>query len=531
LLASSFGDKMAELFGFEIKRKSAETVEPQLNTFSPQIEEDGALVVAAGGVYGTVLDLEGSIKTEAELVTKYREMSLHPEIDSAIDDVVNEAIITDEDFVVKINLDRIDEKTLPVNVREIIEQEFDGVLQLLDFNSQCYEIFRRWYIDGRLYYHAVIDTKEYRAGIQEMRYIDPRKIKKVKEQKKKKSNIPNAPATVTTNEYYVYNEKGFATVSAASGASSSTPQSALKISKDSIVHVTSGLVDKNNTTVLSYLHKAIKPLNQLRALEDATVIYRISRAPERRIFYIDVGNLPKMKAEQYLRDMMTRHKNKVVYDASSGEIRDDRKFMTMLEDFWLPRREGSRGTEIETLPGGQNLGEMADVEYFQKSLYKSLNVPISRLQSDSGFSLGRASEISRDEIKFQKFVSRLRIKFNQLLLKTLETQLVLKGVITKDDWKFLSSNIDFIYARDNFFSELKDLEITKERFNAFSMMEGSGVIGKYFSNQWVRLNVFKQTRDDMEEMDREIVEERSNEIYYPPVPDEQGLEQSGQQPT
>jgi hypothetical protein len=508
---------MAELFGFEIKRKGGDPEDlPTLNAFSPKEDDEGALAVAAGGVFGTVLDLDGTTKTEAELVTRYREMALHPELDSAIDDVVNEAIITDEDFIVKLDLQNIE--GISDKVKSAIEDEFTNILKMLKFNSQSYEIFRRWYVDGRLYYHVVIDTKNPRDGIKELRYIDPRKIKKVKEQKKKpiagQQGKGVAGDRITTQEYFIYNEKGFAKSPTVTGTTNGN-ETALKIAADSIVYVTSGLLDKSNTTVLSYLHKAIKPLNQLRALEDATVIYRISRAPERRIFYIDVGNLPKMKAEQYMRDMMQRHKNKVVYDANDGTVRDDRKFMTMLEDYWLPRREGTRGTEIQTLPGGQNLGEMADVEYFQKALFKSLNIPASRLQSDQGFSLGRASEISRDEIKFQKFVSRIRNRFNQLFMKSLETQLVLKGVLTKEDWTNIVHDLRVIYARDNFFSELKNLEIMRERYNAFSMMEGSGTIGKYYSHKWVRSNVFKQNDEDMEEMDQEIMEERDDPIYYP----------------
>jgi hypothetical protein len=514
-----------QLFGFEIKRAEDTKKDLNLDVFSPPVTDDGALVVAAGGVYGTVIDLDGSLKSEFDLVTRYREMSLQPEVEMAIDDIVNEAIITElEEQTIKINLAEVD---VPARVKRAIQEEFDYIMKLMDFNNQSYEIFKRWYIDGRLYYHAVIDKTNPNEGIQELRYVDPRKIRKVREVKKRKqsSNIQNSQnkpnTTDTAAEYYVYNEKGFAPANATSGYSPTASTQGLRIAKDSIVHITSGLLDKTNSLVLSYLHKAIKPLNNLRALEDAAVIYRISRAPERRIFYIDVGNLPKMKAEQYLKDMMTRHKNKIVYDASTGELRDDRKFMTMLEDYWLPRREGNRGTEITTLPAGQNLGQMGDIEYFQEKLYKSLNVPISRMQQDAAYSMGRATEISRDEVKFAKFVDRLRLKFSQLFLKTLEKQLVLKSIMTMDEWKDISSRIKVVYSSDNLFAELKDIEITKERMGVLQILTESGVVGKYFSNRWVRTNVLKQTEEEMERMDNEVREEASNPLYAQPSEEEQ----------
>lgn len=516
---------MATFLGFEIRKASA-APEPKLDAFVPQQDDDGALVVAAGGVYGTVVDLQGSAKNEAELVTKYREMANHPEVEKAVEDVVQEAIVTDVEDIVKINLDKVD--GISPAIKQAISDEFENVLQLLDFNNQGYEIFKRWYVDGRLYFQAVIDQNAPREGIQELRYIDPRKIKKVKETKKKKvgSNEQNsAMITDFGNQYYVYNERGFNnTGSAVAGV---IPQAAtgLKISKDSVINCTSGLLDKSSTLVLSYLHKAIKPLNNLRSLEDATIIYRIARAPERRIFYIDVGNLPKMKAEQYLRDMMQRHKNRVVYDSATGEIRDDRKFMTMLEDYWLPRREGNRGTEITTLPGGQNLGEMTDVEYFQKKLYESLSVPVSRLQSDNAFNMGRASEITRDEVKFSKMIDRLRSRFNHLFIKSLEKQLVLKGVLTQEDWQQISPFVKFIYARDNFFAELKDAEILRERMNTLQQMMQAGIVGKYYSHRWVRVNILKQTDEEMEEIDQQITEEQNNPLLNPP---EQAPESGGQ---
>ena len=505
---------MAEFLGFEFRRK-APAAKQDLDTFIPKENDDGAMIVAAGGTYGTVVDLEGSAKNEAEVVTKYREMLQHPEVDAAVDDIVNEAIVVeDREPILSINLDGIE---LPDAVKQAITQEFQNILVLLDFNHQGYDVFKRWYVDGRLYYQAVIDKDNPKTGIQELRYIDSRKIRKIKETKRKK--VTNAPtygdASVPTNgqEYFVYNEKGFAGRPVVGG---NTPMTTgMKISKDSIIYCTSGMLDKTNSLIISHLHKAIKPLNQLRALEDATVIYRISRAPERRIFYIDVGNLPKMKAEQYLRDMMTRYKNKVVYDSATGEIRDDRKFMTMLEDFWLPRREGNRGTQIDTLPGGQNLGEMTDVEYFQKVLYRSLNVPIARSQSDNTFGMGRATEISRDEVKFNKFINRLRSRFNHLFIKSLEKQLVLKQILTQDDWQQLAPLIKFSYAKDNYFSELKDNEILNDKLTAYQNMLNTGVVGKYYSHKWARANIFAQDEELMKRMDEEIRTELKDSVLNP----------------
>jgi hypothetical protein len=507
-----------EFLGFEFRRRGP-AEKQDLDEFIPKQNDDGSLVVAAGGSYGTVVDLEGAAKNEAELVTKYREMVMHAEVEAAVDDIVNEAIVTDAEDTVTISLENV--PNINDTVKKAIDQEFKAVLRLLDFNHQGYDVFKRWYVDGRLYFHAIIDKNNTKDGIQELRYIDPRKIKKIKEVKKKRiqNNQASTDVAVGEKEYFVYNEKGFGG-KPTSGPSTASATTGLKIAKDSIIYCTSGLLDKTNSLVISYLHKAIKPLNQLRALEDATIIYRISRAPERRIFYIDVGNLPKMKAEQYLRDMMTRHKNKVVYDASSGEIRDDRKFMTMLEDFWLPRREGNRGTQIETLPGGQNLGEMTDVEYFQKVMYKSLNVPVSRIEPDYSFNMGRATEISRDEVKFSKFIDRLRVRFNHVFLKALEKQLVLKQVITQDEWKDISSEIKFIYAKDNYFSELKEIEIMNDKINAYQQLVNAGAVGKYYSNKWVRSHIFMQDGDFMKQMDKEIKEEMQNPIYNPPVPEE-----------
>ena len=511
------------LFGFEIKRyDDTPQQKDKTPSFVPELKDDGAVVVAAGGAYGTYIDLEGTVKSESELVNKYRQMSMHPEVDSAIDDIVNEAIVVEpDDDTVSIMLDDIN---VSDSIKKTITQEFKTILDLLNFNNQCYDIFRRWYVDGRLYYHLVIDITNPKLGIQELRYIDPRKIRKIKEVKKKKDQKTGAPITTTEAEYFLFSERYFTDKTA---AASSNPAAGVRIAKDSVVQVTSGLMDVSNSLVLSYLHKAIKPLNQLRTLEDATVIYRVSRAPERRIFYIDVGNLPKMKAEQYLRDMMVRHKNRVIYDASTGEIRDDRKFMTMLEDYWLPRREGGKGTEITTLPGGNLVGELADVEYFQQKLYESLNVPVSRLKTDTAFNLGRSTEISRDEVKFSKFIDRVRLKFTQLFLKCLERQLILKGIITAEDWDDFKLRIKFNFAKDNYFAELKESEILTERLNNLNLI--APYAGKYYSNVWIRKHVLRQDDEDIESIDKEIQNEADDPQYNPPEPDMQDNNQTSSQ--
>lgn len=491
-----------EFFGFEIRRKDEE--KKNLDAVTPVLQDDGSLMVAAGGSYGMYVDLEGSAKTETELVTRYREMAGHPEVEGAIDDIINEAINSEIERIVDVVLDQV-----PVSdkIKKMIEQEFHNIFDMLDFNHQGYDIFKRWYVDGRMYYQAVIDKDNPRAGLQELRYIDPRKIRKIKEVKRKK--LPSNETGLSSiseiaNEYYMYSEKGFY------GSTATNSQtSGIKIAKDSIIHVTSGLVDSKSTMVLSYLHKAIKPLNQLKSIEDASVIYRLSRAPERRIFYIDVGNLPKMKAEQYLKDMMTRHKNKLVYDMATGEVKDDRKFMTMLEDFWLPRREGGRGTEITTLPGGQNLGEIEDIKYFQDKLFRSLNVPISRMQPDQAFNLGRSSEISRDEVKFAKFIDRLRVRFSSFFTKALEKQLLLKGILTSDDWKIVGTKLKYDFARDNFFSELKDIEVQKERLTVLDQI--NPYVGTYYSQNWVKKHVLRQTEEEMEEIQGDMQQDGSQQ--------------------
>ena len=506
-----------QLFGFEINRK----VQAPLESFAPPVNDDGAVIVAAGGAYGTYIDLDGTARTESELVSKYREIALEADIERAIDDIVNEAIDTDAEKIVEINLDKIKYSD---NVKERIREEFETITELLSFHNEAYDLFKRWYIDGRMYFHAIIDEKNPRQGIKELRYIDPRKIRKIREVKKKTKG--DTTVAYANREYYVYNERNFMPA----GGNAGLPMDAgatngVKIASDSIIHVTSGLMDKNNSFVYSYIQKAIRPLNQLRTLEDATVIYRISRAPERRIFYIDVGNLPKIKAEQYMRDMMTKHKNRLVYDATTGEVRDDRKYMTMLEDYWLPRREGNRGTEITTLPSGQNLGEMADVTYFQQKLYQSLNVPVSRLQSSAEiFSLGKATEISRDEVKFVKFVGRLRKRFSHLLMKALEKQLILKGIVSESDWAELSNQINFDFAIDSHFEEFKDTEILQSRLS--NLTEVQPFIGKYFSEEWVRKNILHQTEKEIEDMMAQINAEGTNqpEPNTEVQPDEQPLD-------
>jgi hypothetical protein len=515
-----------KLFGFEFKRNEPVEAAP---SFAPKEADDGAVVVAAGGAYGTYIDLDGTVRTEAELVTKYREMSLQPEIDTAVDEIVNESISVDEETMVSINLDDLED--LPERVKKAIREEFVTVLKLLNFNNQGYEIYRRWYIDGRLYYHAIIDKDNPSEGVRELRYVDPRKIRKVREVGKKRApgsqDGSQALIPKIQNEYYIYNDKGFNYGNKTVGPSTT----GMKIAKDSIVHVTSGLTDTQGTMVLSYMHKAIKPLNQLRTLEDSLIIYRLARAPERRIWYIDVGNLPKMKAEQYVRDIMIKHKNRLIYDASTGEVRDDRKFMTMLEDYWLPRREGGRGTEVTTLPGGQTLGEMDDVLYFQKKLYQTLNVPVNRLNSDALFSIGRATEVTRDELKFYKFIVRLRGRFSSLFNQILEKQLVLKGIMSIEEWQQISNEVKYDFSRDNYFTELKDAEIMQNRANLMMTFEQGGLLGKYYSHDWARRQILRQSDDDIEEQDEKINEEQADPRWNPPLPEAEGdMQQPPEQP-
>ena len=482
---------MADLFGFSITRKKQEQ-DPKQNFTTPQAD-DGTTTVAAGGYFGSYLDMEGTAKNEADLVRRYREISLHPECDQAIEDICNEAIVSSEEKdSVRVTLENI---PFGDEVKRRIDEEFLNVLKLMNFSTKGFEIFKRWYVDGRIFYQKIIDRETPKNGITELRYIDPRKIKKVRELKKMRSTV-DLSLTNDYEEYFMFNEKGVA---------GSTSGSGVRIAADTIAFCSSGMVDQNKNMILSYLHKAIKPVNQLRMIEDAVVIYRIARAPERRIFKIDVGNLPKQKAEQYLRDVMARYRNKLVYDANTGEIRDDRSYMNMLEDYWLPTREGGRGTDITTLPGGQNLGEMADIEYFQKKLYRSLNVPVSRLEPATGFSMGRSTEITRDELKFTKFVQRLRKKFTELFNDFLKTQLVLKGVISIDDWPVIQSNIQYDFLQDGHFAELKESEMLKERVALADGLEK--YVGKYFSQEYIRKFVFKQSEKEIKDIDKQISKE------------------------
>ena len=504
---------MAELFGFSIKRNGSEENKNIPSFIRPEADDGAVDIAATGTAASSYLDLAGNARSEAELVQKYRGMLQQPEVAQAVDDIVNEAIsIASDQKVVECVTDDVD---LADNIKKKIREEFDTVLKLLDFSSTGYDTFQKWYVDGRLNYHVMIDVKHPRKGIQELRYIDPRKIRKIREFDDKSQASSGQDNKFLTkrikNEYYIYSEKGFLGQSSNQLGQQGNELAGLKIAIDSIVHANSGLLNENNSLIVSHLQKAHKPLNQLRMMEDAVVIYRISRAPERRIFYIDVGNLPKMKAEQYLRDMMTKHKNRLVYDAATGDVKDDRRHMSMTDDFWLPRREGGKGTEITTLPGGQNLGELDDVLYFQKRLFKSLNVPISRMETDNGFSLGRATEISRDEIKFSKFISRLRSRFSSLFDKILEKQLILKGVIKPDEWAEIQSTIRYDFMSDNYFEELKESEVLRERLGMLRDIDE--YVGKYYSADWVRKNVLMMSEDQIEEMRDQIEqdEEDSND--------------------
>ena len=475
---------MAEFFGFEIKRK-----EKELGAVTPPATDDGTYDISGGGFYSTILDTDGRSRTEDDLIRRYRDIAIQPECDSAIEDIVSEAIASDErDMCVSIALDNLQ---VSATIKKRIKEEFERILQLLDFNNKAHDIFRRWYVDGRIFYHKVIDSQNPRKGIQQLRYIDPRKIKKVREVETNRKG--QVDVVKKFKEFYIYNQHGHQVNNTSTG---------VKLTFDSIAYCPSGLIDMHKGTVLSYLNKAIKPVNQLRMIEDSVVIYRISRAPERRIFYIDVGNLPKIKAEQYLKDVMNRYRNKLVYDASTGEIRDDRNHMSMLEDFWLPRREGGRGTEITTLPGGANLGEIDDITYFQRKLYRSLNVPISRLEAEQNFSLGRSTEITRDELKFTKFVSKLRKKFSVIFNDLLRTQLILTGVIAEEEWKQMSEHIQFDFLQDNNFTELKNAELLKERLEMLSQVEN--YVGTYFSKEWIKKNVLHLTDDEISEMQKQM---------------------------
>ena len=501
---------MAKLFGFSIE--DTEPLSPNAVSPVPPNNEDGNDHYLSSGFFGQYVDIEGVYRTEFDLIKRYREMALHPEADSAIEDIVNEALVSDSnDQPVQINLDHLNASD---GIKKKVRENFKFILDLLDFDKKAHEIYRNWYVDGRLFYHKIIDLKNPEAGLQELRYIDAMKIRYVRQEKKKKGDkFGNSITGLNTGnpqdyefpeleEYYVYTPKQ---VYPSQSPAAMGGKGAIKMAPDSITYCTSGLVDRNKGSTLSYLHKAIKSLNQLRMIEDSLVIYRLSRAPERRIFYIDVGNLPKVKAEQYLRDVMMRYRNKLVYNADTGEVKDDKKYMAMLEDFWLPRREGGRGTEISTLPGGQNLGEITDIEYFKKKLYRSLNVPTSRMDGEGGFNLGRSSEILRDEVKFSKFVGRLRKRFSRMFNDMLRTQLLLTNVITPEDWEVMSEHIQYDFLYDNHFTELKETELLNERLASLATVEP--YIGKYYSNDWVRRNVLRQTDEEIREEDEKIEQE------------------------
>ncbi len=510
---------MSQLFGFQINKKVGKRGQSPV---PPAADEP--IAVAAGGYYGTYVDTDNQARNEFELIRRYRDMSIHPEVDSAVDEVVNEFVVSDNnDTPVEINLDNL---SVGAGVKTKIRNEFEYIKRLLNFDNRAHEIVRSWYIDGRIFYHKVVDLENPKKGITELRYIDPMKIKKVRQ---KIDNTPKdslAKAAIkgtaleyeygTFVDYYLYNPKGFYKGGVLGPVGDMSLSQGVKMAVDSITFIPSGLQDLNKRMTMSFLHKAIKSLNQLRMIEDALVIYRLSRAPERRIFYIDVGNLPKIKAEQYLRDVMARYRNKLVYDSNTGEMRDDKKHMSMLEDFWLPRREGGRGTEITTLPGGQNLGELKDVEYFRKKLYNSLNLPPSRLTDDNkGFNLGKTTEVLRDEIKFTKFIGRLRKRFSELFQDILKTQLILKGVIAPEDWDDMKEHIQYDYLFDNHFNELKELEMSNMRMQTVTQMDP--FVGKYYSIEHVRRNILGQTDKDYKEMDKQIKSEIEAGLVMDPV--------------
>ena len=500
---------MAELFGFSITRKGAQD---SGDTFTVPTPDDGSIEVAGGGFFSSVLDTDGRERTELDLIRRYRDIAQQPECDSAVEDIVNESITSDEfSQSVMVTLDRL---PYPEKIKRLIRKEFDSVLSLLEFEQKGHDIFRRWYVDGRIFFHKVIDPKNPKKGVTSLRYIDATKIRKVREVKKEKDQATGVDKIKKIEEYYIYNEKGLH--SAGYGGA----QQGIRIADDAITYCPSGVIDQNSGKVLSYLHKAIKPVNQLRMIEDALVIYRISRAPERRIFYIDVGNLPKIKAEQYLKDVMNRYRNKLVYDASTGEIRDDRNHMSMLEDFWLPRREGGRGTEITTLPGGSNLGEIDDIQYFQKKLYRSLNVPISRLESESSFSLGRSTDITRDELKFTKFIQKLRKKFVHLFTDVLKTQLLLKGVISLEDWDIMKEHIQYDFLKDGHFAELKEAELLNDRISTLQNIES--YIGTFFSKEYVLKHVLRMNDAEIAEMRDQIASEAEKDPMDGGVPNDGG---------
>ena len=516
-----------KLFGFTLGEKDIiQKEDPKAASFAlpTQALDDGAVTITQNAHYGTYVDLEGSVRNELELITRYREMSNHPECDMAITEIVDEAITHDEDGrVVDIILDKLKQ---PESIKKKIREEFDNVLSMLNFSNMADDLFKRWYIDGRIYYHVIVNEQNPKEGIKELRYIDPRKIRKIREIQKGKDPKTGADVVKSMAEYYIYNDRGIST----QGYSAST-NSGLRIAPDSVINVNSGMMDAKNTFVISYMHKAIKALNQLRMIEDAIVIYRISRAPERRVFYIDVGNLPKGKAEQYLRDVMVKYRNKMVYDAQTGELRDDRKHMSMLEDFWLPRREGGKGTEITTLAAGQNLGQLEDVTYFQKKLLQSLNVPYSRLEPQGGgmVGIGRSTEVTRDELKFMKFIQKLRNKFTQIFDHALKTQLALKGICTQEEWEEFRENIFYDFRKDNNFTELREAELLQQRLQMLGQIDP--YVGRYYSQEWVRKNVLQLSDEEIAEMQKQIDSEPEPVPLGPdgrPLPPDQGQDQQPQ---
>ena len=490
---------MADFFGFEIKKKDQEKEDRKRASFVAPMDEDEGIgnVINAGGHYGQYVDINGDqTKSEKELIFKYRDISQHTECDAAVEDIVNESIVSDDDSSpVSLIMDDLDQ---PDRIKKMMSEEFENIIAMLNMNWYGHDIFRRWYVDGRLYYHKIIDESNPKNGLIELRSIDPTKIRKVRELKKEKDPKTGAEIIIGASEYFIFQNDSLGNKS-----------QGLKIAKDSITYVTSGLLDPSRKRILSHLHKALKPVNQLRMMEDSLVIYRLARAPERRIFYIDVGNLPKGKAEEYLRNIMAKYRNKMVYDAETGDMKDDKKHMSMLEDFWLPRREGGRGTEISTLPGGENLGQIDDIEYFRRKLYKSLNVPSGRLEQEQQFNLGRSTEISRDELKFQKFINRLRKKFSALFIDILKTQLILKGIVTEEEWETIRSDISVDFLKDNHFSELKDAELLRERLG--TLREIDEYAGRYYSVEWIRKNVLMQTEEDIENIIKQIDDEGMND--------------------
>tara|TARA_Y100000034_G_scaffold119957_1_gene162271 strand:- start:146 stop:1681 length:1536 start_codon:yes stop_codon:yes gene_type:complete len=504
-----------DIFGFSIgKKKPTDAIGQSINpinekSFVAPDSYDGTYTIESGGVFGTMMDFTGSVRDENQLIAQFRNMALFPEVDQAIEDIVNEAIILDQDKKpIKLDLDRVD---LSDNIKKKIYFEYDNILKLLKFHKNCYDIFRRWYIDSRLYYHIIIDKEIPQKGIKELRAINPVNIKKIQKVKKEQTHMGTnkVPFVKKIEEFFIYTDTS-------KNSMNPTPSSGIKIAPDSICYTHSGVIDSNTKRVVGYLQKSIRPLNMLRQIEDAVVIYRISRAPERRVFYVDVGNLPKQKAEQYLKGLMNRYRNKVTYDATTGNITDGRDHLHMLEDFWLPRREGGRGTEITTLDGGQNLGEMEDVDYLLKKVYRSLNVPVSRMEAENGFNMGRSAEITRDEVKFSKFIDKLRMRFSDIFIQLLRTQLLLKGIMSEEDWKSIEPDVYFEYNRDSYFSELKESEIMRDRMEILS--QADEYIGKYYSVDWVRRNILHQTEEEINQMDVEIQKELAQQ------PQEEGQE-------